>query len=165
MAEITNVWSTHFHRQWNRSRTNVSCSDRERRWTSPNTSRSISPCAVRIAASIAKPMTYSFFPRTRSTIVTVVRFLFFCPRAPERISSRREMVASLCPPLSAQCARESLIWLMFVALSVDYATENHVVSNLRNRTLLRFTSWVSCTEKKSRPLYIGVTFNMPTLYH
>ena len=70
------------------------------------------------------------FPAGGSTIVTVARFLFFCPRAPERRASHSEMVASLCPPLNAQCARESLLWLMFVALSADHATQNHVVSNL-----------------------------------
>ena len=35
--------------------------------------------------------------------------------------------------------RESLPWLMFVALSADHATQNYLVSNLRGRTLLRFT--------------------------
>ena len=70
------------------------------------------------------------FPVRGSTIVTVVRFLFFCPRAPERRALYREMVASQCPSLSPQCSRGSLLWLMFVSLSVDYATQNHVVSNL-----------------------------------
>ena len=66
-----------------------------------------------------------------STIVTVARFLFFCPRAPERRTLHSEMVASPCPPpLSAQGAEESLLWLMFVALSADHAIQNHVVSNL-----------------------------------
>ena len=70
------------------------------------------------------------FPVGGSTIVTVARFLFFCPRAPERRASHSEMVASPCPPLSAEGARESLLWLMFVALSADHATQNCAVSNL-----------------------------------
>ena len=39
-----------------------------------------------------------------SRIVTVARFLFFCPRAPERRALHNEMVASPCPPLPAQGA-------------------------------------------------------------
>ena len=69
------------------------------------------------------------FPVGGATIVTVARFLFFSPRAPERRASHSEVVALTCPPLSAQGAGESLPWLKFVALSADPATQNHV-SNL-----------------------------------
>ena len=69
------------------------------------------------------------FPVGGSTIVAVARFLLFCPRGPELRASHSEMVASPCPPLPAQGAGESLLWL-FVALSANHATQNHVVSNL-----------------------------------
>ena len=54
-------------------------------------------------------------------MVTVARFLFFCPRASEQRVSHTEVVDLPCPPLSAQGAGESLLWLMFVALSADPA--------------------------------------------
>ena len=59
-------------------------------------------------------------------MVTVARFLFFCPHAPEQRVSHTEVVDLPCPPLSAQGAGESLLWLMFVALSADPAPQNHV---------------------------------------
>ena len=62
-------------------------------------------------------------------MVTVARFLFFCPRASEQRVSYTVVVNLPCPPLSAQDAGESLLWLMFVALSADPAPQNHV-SNL-----------------------------------
>ena len=69
------------------------------------------------------------FPVGGATIVTVARFIFFCRRAPER-ASHTEVVALPRPPLSAQGAGESLLWLMFVALSADPATQTTFVSNL-----------------------------------
>ena len=65
----------------------------------------------------------------RATIVTVARFLFFCPRASGQRVSHTKVVDLPCPSLSAQGAEESLLWLMFVALSADRAPQNHV-SNL-----------------------------------
>ena len=75
-------------------------------------------------------------------MVTVARFLLFCPRASEQRVLHTEVVDLPCPPLSAQGGGDSLLWLMFVALSADPAPRNHV-SNLRGRTLLRFTTRVS----------------------
>ena len=80
----------------------------------------------------------SRFPRRRSFIYfkppyvigSVARFLFFCPGASEQRVSHTEVVALPCTPLSAQGAGETLLWLMFVALSADPATQNHAVSNL-----------------------------------
>ena len=62
-------------------------------------------------------------------MVTVARFLFFCPRASGQRLSHTEVVDLPCPSLSAHGAGESLLWLMFVALSVDRAPQNHF-SNL-----------------------------------
>ena len=65
-------------------------------------------------------------------MVTVARFLFFlffCPRTSGQRVSHTEVVDLPCPPLSAQGAGESLLWLMFVALSADPAPQNYV-SNL-----------------------------------
>ena len=62
-------------------------------------------------------------------MVTVARFLFFCPRASGQRLSHTEVVHLPWPSLSAQGAGESLLWLMFVALSADRAPRNHV-SNL-----------------------------------
>ena len=44
------------------------------------------------------------FPVGGSKIVTVAKFLFFCPCSPERRASHSEMVASPYPPLAAQGA-------------------------------------------------------------
>ena len=62
-------------------------------------------------------------------MVTVARFLFLCPRASEQRVSHTEVADLPCLALSAQGAGESLLWLMFVALSADPAPQNHV-SNL-----------------------------------
>ena len=62
-------------------------------------------------------------------MVTVAWFLLFCPRASEQRVSHTKVVYLPSPPLSAQGAGESLLWLMFVALSADPAPQNHV-SNL-----------------------------------
>ena len=70
-----------------------------------------------------------FLPVGGSTIVTVARFLLVCLRAPERRASHSELVASPCPPLSEQGAGGSSLWLMFVTLFANHATQHHV-SNL-----------------------------------
>ena len=49
------------------------------------------------------------FPVGGATMVTVARFLFFCPRASEQRVSHTEVVDLPCPPLSAQGAGESLL--------------------------------------------------------
>ena len=72
---------------------------------------------------------FFLFPFGGATMVTVARFLFFCPRASGKRVSHTEVVDLSCPSLSAQGAGESLLWLMFVALSADRAPQNHV-SNL-----------------------------------
>ena len=69
------------------------------------------------------------FPVGGATMVTVARFLFFCPRASEQRVSHTKVVDLPRPPLSAQGAGESLLWLVFVALSADPAPQSHV-SNL-----------------------------------
>ena len=62
-------------------------------------------------------------------MVTVGRFLFFCPHASGQRVSHTEVVDLPCPSLSAQGTGESLLWLVSVALSADPAPQNHV-SNL-----------------------------------
>ena len=69
---------------------------------------------------------FSLFPVGEATMVTVARFLFFCPRASRQRLSHTEVVDLPCPSLSAQGAGESLLWVIFVALSADRAPQNHV---------------------------------------
>ena len=66
------------------------------------------------------------FPVGGATIVTVARFHFLGPRASEGRVSHTEVVDLPCPPLSAQGAGESLLWLMLVTLSADPTPQNHV---------------------------------------
>ena len=67
------------------------------------------------------------FPVGGATImVTLASFFFFCPRACDQRVSHTEVVDLPCLPLSTQGAGESLLWLMFVALSADPAPQNHV---------------------------------------
>ena len=69
------------------------------------------------------------FPVGGATMVTVASFSFFYPRASDQRVSHTEVVDLPCPSLPAQGAGESLLWLMFLALSADPAPQNNV-SNL-----------------------------------
>ena len=72
---------------------------------------------------------FFLFPVGGATVVTVARFLLFCPRASGQRVSHTNVVDLPCSSLSAQGVGETLLWLKFVALSADPAPQNHV-SNL-----------------------------------
>ena len=82
------------------------------------------------------------FPVGGATMVTVARFLFFCPHASEQRVSHTEVVDLPCPPLSAQGAEESLLWLLSVALTADPRTFTTRVSSIKR--LMSFIYFCFC---------------------
>ena len=119
----------HYHRQCNRPRTLFSSSDREETVNSIEHRTENFPMGgakCRMTFHTTHEFLYIFPVGESTIIVTVARFFFLCPYASERRTSHSEIMASPCLSLSLQGARKSLLWLMFVALSADHASQNHI---------------------------------------